>query len=79
MIIVDLGKAERRRTDRRRHQIRRTDADGKGILSRIATLQHAVDARVRTGDRDGYIAGRRELCNLIFAVVSDEVNSGVRR
>lgn len=79
MIIVDLGKAERFGNDRRRHHVRRADADGKGILSRIAKLQHTLDSMARTGNRKGYIAGRREMCNLIFSVVSDDSDNKASR
>ena len=73
MEIIDISKAVRRKSDRRRHEVRRSDADENTILARIAKLQHILDTRVRNGDREGFIAGRRELCDLIFTVVSEDV------
>ncbi len=73
MEIIDVSKAVRRKSDRRRHEVRRSDADENTILARIAKLQRILDTRVRNGDREGFIAGRRELCDLIFTVVSEDV------
>ncbi len=74
MEIVDLSKAVRRKTDSRRRDVRRISGEDAGIFSRIAKLQRTLDERIRSGDREGYFVGRRELCNLIFAVVSDDRN-----
>lgn len=73
MEIIDVSKAVRRKSDRRRHEVRRSDADENTILARIAKLQRILDTRVRNGDREGFLAGRRELCDLIFTVVSEDV------
>lgn len=73
MEIIDISKAVRRKSDRRRHEVRRSDADENTILARIAKLQRILDTRVRNGDREGFLAGRRELCDLIFTVVSEDV------
>lgn len=73
MEIIDISKAVRRKSDRRRHEIRRSEADENTILARIAKLQRVLDTRVRKGDREGFLAGRRELCDLIFTVVSEDM------
>lgn len=73
MVIVDLSKAVRRKTDRRRHEVRRISVQENGVLARIAHLQRVLDSSMRTGDKEGLLAGRRELNNLIFTVVSEDV------
>lgn len=75
---VDISKAVRRRTDRRRHQVRRVSGEENPTLARIAHLQRILDSRMKRGDKDGFIAGRRELYDLIFAVVSSDVRTGER-
>lgn len=79
MEIVDLSKAVRRKTDSRRHELRRANVEGNSLLARIAKLQRALDARARTGDTDGFIAGRRELCSLIFTVMSEDLAERSRK
>lgn len=76
---VDISKAVRRRTDRRRHAVRRAGGEENTVLARIAHLQRVLDTRMKSGDKDGFTAGRRELYDLIFAVVSEDVRSGERR
>lgn len=78
METIDISKAVRRRTDRRRHLMRRVSGEGNSALDRIAHLQRILDSKIKKGDMDGFAAGRRELYDLILAVVSKDVMSGER-
>lgn len=73
MDIIDISKTARRFNDRRRRDVRRVAADENTVLAKIARLQHVLDSRMRNGDKEGFLAGRRELHNLIFTVVSEDL------
>lgn len=73
MEVVDLSKAVRRKTDRRRHLVRRVSGEENSALARIAHLQHVLDSGMRNGDKDAFIAGRREISSLIFSVLTENV------
>ncbi len=73
MEIIDVSKVLRRNNKREKHKSRRISGkEDSGILSRIATLQHAADARLKAGDAGEYTLLRRELCDLIFTVISQD-------
>lgn len=75
MEIVDLSKAVRRRKDCRRHEMRRVSGDANGLLARIAKLQHTLEVQAKTGNEKGFLKGRRELFDLIFTAVSEDVGA----
>lgn len=72
MEIIDVSKVLCRNNKREKHKKRRINDTGSGILAKIATLQHAADARLKAGETGDYALLRRELCDLIFTVISDD-------
>lgn len=75
MEIVDISKVVRRKKSAKTFGSRRGENNGDSALARIARLKRALDSRARLGDRAGFAAGRKELCDLIFAVVSEDVGA----